>query len=133
MHLDLGINQKTMGRVYTKLNQEYRQTSVSRLFSLQKIKSQKRIDSCMHFYRRDLTPVREAFAISSSKASPYTQNFFEADLASDVFKTKLLKAIGVSAICVKSHCNNSNQVLQTFYKQEISPSVDQFKPIPQPI
>ena len=124
MHLDLGINQKTLSRVYTKFNKEYKHKNINRLFSLQKFKSQRKAESCMHFYRRDLTPVMETFAVASSKRSPYTQNFFEADLASGDFTCKLLKAIGDSVKCVKSHCNNGNQVLQTFYKHEILPSID---------
>jgi hypothetical protein len=53
----------------------------------------------------------EAIPVTQPKASPFTQNFFEADLQSEKFTTELLAAMGDSVKQVKSHCKNSNQVL----------------------
>ena len=76
----------------------------------------------------------EAIPVTQPKASPFTQNFFEADLQSEKFTTELLAAMGDSVKQVKSHCKNSNQVLQTFYNHEVLPcEEDIFKPFTEHI
>ena len=66
----------------------------------------------MHFYKRDLTPVKEGFTHGGTqitKASPYKQNFsnsFQVNLSTSDFRKTLLKGMGDSVKCVTSTCPN---------------------------
>ena len=55
----------------------------------------------MHYYKRDLTPVKEIFA-SCNERTPYRSNFqdYEGSLISQGFKDELLKGLGEGVKCV---------------------------------
>jgi hypothetical protein len=55
----------------------------------------------MHYYKRDLTPVKEIFAQCSEKL-PYRDNFqnYEGSLMSASLKDDLLKGLGDGVRCV---------------------------------
>ena len=57
----------------------------------------------MHFYKRDLTPVKENYAFCNDK-TPYKQNFqnYEGSLMSKTLKNELLNSFGGQARCVSS-------------------------------
>jgi hypothetical protein len=59
--------------------------------------------SCMHFYKRDLTPVKENFVQSNLK-TPYRQSFEQYDLTqlSKNFKTNLANSMGEGVKCHNS-------------------------------
>jgi hypothetical protein len=57
----------------------------------------------MHFYKRDLTPLKENFALCPEKL-PYKQNFqnYEGSLLSKGFKEELLSSLGTGVRCIQS-------------------------------
>lgn len=57
----------------------------------------------MHFYKRDLTPLKENYAICQEKL-PYKQNFqnYEGNLMSKAFKNQMLNNLGGQVRCVSS-------------------------------
>ena len=60
-----------------------------------------KFSSCIHYYKRDLSPIREAFPQSSIK-TPYRQNFsnYELNMMSKDFKKTLMKTMGGSVKCI---------------------------------
>ena len=63
--------------------------------------NQTKFSSCIHYYKRDLSPIREAFPQCSIK-TPYRQNFsnYELNMMSKDFKSSLLKTMGGSVKCI---------------------------------
>jgi hypothetical protein len=57
----------------------------------------------MHFYKRDLTPVKENFVAGNLK-TPYRQSFEDYDIAnfSKSFKTNLANSMGTGVKCVNA-------------------------------
>lgn len=70
-------------------------------------------NSCMHFYKRDLSPVRETFVMHNvvAKGSPYKQNFenYGVNIATNDFKKTLLKGMGDNVICTISNSKGNKQ------------------------
>jgi hypothetical protein len=64
----------------------------------------------MHFYKRDLTPIKESFP-SQVKPSPYKQNFqnYGVNLSTSDFKKTLLKGMGDGVKCVTSSSKNQKE------------------------
>lgn len=60
-------------------------------------------NSCMHFYKRELSPVRESFVMHTvvTRGSPYKQNFYNygVNIATADFKRTLLKGMGDNVKC----------------------------------
>ena len=59
----------------------------------------------MHFYKRDLTPVREQFVSHDVIGkSPYSANFenYAVNITTSDFKNQLLKGMGDNTKCRKS-------------------------------
>ena len=83
------------------------------LFSLYKYKVRGSYNSCMHFYKRDLSPVRESFVMQSVvvKGSPYKQNFYNygVNIATSDFRKTLLKGMGENVNCVTSSSKGGKQ------------------------
>ena len=75
-----------------------------------------KFNSCMHYYKRDLSPIKEAFTQCNIK-TPYRQNFenYGANMMSKDFKSSLLKSLGSGVKCMSSI--NQNRRLSTYYKQ----------------
>ena len=75
-----------------------------------------KFNSCMHYYKRDLSPIKEAFTQCNIK-TPYRQNFenYGANMMSKDFKSSLLKSLGSGVKCLSSV--NQNRRLSTYYKQ----------------
>ena len=62
-----------------------------------------KFSSCIHYYKRDLSPVQEAFPHNNNK-TPYRQNFsnYEVNMMSKDFKDSLLKSMGGNVKCIQS-------------------------------
>ena len=62
-----------MQKCVKELKKESKIEESRKLFSLYKYKVRGTYNSCMHFYKRDLSPVRESFVMQSviAKGSPY--------------------------------------------------------------
>jgi len=77
----------------------------------------------MHFYKRDLSPVRESFVMHNviAKGSPYKQNFYNygVNIATNDFKKTLLKGLGDNVDCVTSSSKGGKQSIQTFSSKTI--------------
>ena len=77
----------------------------------------------MHFYKRDLSPVRESFVMHNviAKGSPYKQNFYKygVNIATSDFKKTLLKGLGENVDCVTSSRKGGKQSIQTFSSKTI--------------
>jgi len=75
------------------------------------------LNSCMHCYKRDLSPVKENYPALNPK-TPYRQNFqtYELNMMSKNFKSSLLKSMGDSVNCVTSYCPNGSRIT-TYCKQ----------------
>jgi hypothetical protein len=90
----------------------------------------------MHFYKRDLTPVREQFvSLSVIGKSPYKQNFdnYEVNITTAQFKDQLLKGMGESVKCIKSSTKNGKQSIQTFTTSTLLPCKLDFSFLNAPI
>ena len=95
---------------YSMLEKQHLQMKkLKKLFTIYKQRSFRPIDpnstkipynTCMHFYKRDLTPIREQFATFSDKL-PYTPNFenYEGSLMSKTFKDELINNLGGTIRC----------------------------------
>ena len=70
----------------------------------------------MHYYKRDLSPIKEAFTQCNIK-TPYRQNFenYGANMMSKDFKSSLLKSLGSGVKCQSSV--NQNRRLSTYFNQ----------------
>ena len=92
---------------------DLRQSSSRRLFSLYKYRVKGSFNSCMHFYKRDLSPVKEQFPLPL-KPSPYSKNFqnYGVNLSTSDFKRTLLKGMGDSVSCITSRSEAHS--IQTF-------------------
>ena len=57
----------------------------------------------MHFYKRDLTPVKENF-VSGNLKTPYRQSFEEYDISkmTNNFKNNLANSMGSGVKCINS-------------------------------
>ena len=75
------------------------------------------LNSCMHCYKRDLSPVKENYPALNPR-TPYKQNFqtYELNMMSKNFKSSLLKSMGDSVSCVTSYCPNGSRIT-TYCKQ----------------
>ena len=98
------ITDRLIERSAKKVGIELKQTESRKLFSLYKYKVKRTFNSYMHFYKRDLTPVRESIPITGVRSSPYKSNFFNygVNLSTNDFKKTLLKGMGDSVKCVTS-------------------------------
>jgi hypothetical protein len=69
------------------------------------------LNSCMHCYKRDLSPVKENYPALNPR-TPYKQNFqtYELNMMSKNFKSSLLKSMGDSVSCVTSYCPNGSRI-----------------------
>ena len=76
-----------------------------------------KFSSCIHYYKRDLSPVREMFPQCSIK-TPYRQNFsnYEANMMSKDFKSSLLKSMGSGVKCIQS--TDQNRRLSTYWNNQ---------------
>ena len=77
-------------------------------------KQSTKYSSCIHYYKRDLSPVRENFPICNIK-TPYRQNFsnYDANMMSKDFKDSLLKSMGGNVKCIQT--TDHKRRLSTFY------------------
>lgn len=85
-------------------SKELDQTDLSESQSPERIAKAKggsKFSSCIHYYKRDLSPIREMFPTCSIK-TPYRQNFsnYEANMMSKDFKSSLLKSMGSGVKCI---------------------------------
>ena len=73
----------------------------SRQYTDPTTKDEEKYLTSMHYYKRDLTPVKEIFA-SCNERTPYRSNFhdYEGSLISQGFKDELLKGLGEGVKCV---------------------------------
>ena len=75
-----------------------------------------KFSSCIHYYKRDLSPIRETFPQCSIK-TPYRQNFsnYELNMMSKDFKSSLLKSMGGNVKCIQS--TDQNRRIATYYNE----------------
>lgn len=76
-----------------------------------------KFSSSIHYYKRDLSPIREHFPVCSIK-TPYRQNFsnYDANMMSKDFKSSLLKSMGSGVKCIQSA--DQDRRLSTYYNQQ---------------
>ena len=93
----LGSNDRFKMKRSRKLFSIYR----SRQFDEQGTSCEEKYFTSMHYYKRDLTPVKEIFATCNEK-TPYKSNFqdYEGSLISKGFKNDLLSSLGENVKCI---------------------------------
>lgn len=63
----------------------------------------------LHYYKRDLTPVKENFlCFNTDDKTPYKSNFqnYEGSLLSKTFKDEMISSLGTGVKCVSSNSKN---------------------------